>query len=70
MVSIPLFMLYEISIMISRIGYKKYLQSEEMRLKEEQEAEQKRQIEEALGLTTTTNRRIESTVINKARCPK
>lgn len=50
MVSIPLFMLYEISIMISRIGYKKYLQSEEMRLKEEQEAEQKRQIEEALEL--------------------
>lgn len=48
MVSVPLFVLYEISIMISRIGYKKYLKSEEMRLKEEQEAEQKRQIEEAL----------------------
>ena len=50
MVSVPLFVLYEISIMISRIGYKKYLKSEEMRLKEEQEAEQKRQVEEALEL--------------------
>lgn len=48
MVSVPLFLLYEISIVISRIGYKKYLKSEEIRLKEEQEAEQKRQIEEAL----------------------
>ncbi|QDQ01117.1 twin-arginine translocase subunit TatC [Lysinibacillus fusiformis] len=48
MVSVPLFMLYEISIMISRVGYKKYLKSEEIRLKEEQEAEQKRQVEEAL----------------------
>ena len=50
MVSVPLFILYEISIMISRIGYKKYLKSEEIRLKEEQEAEQKRQVEEALAL--------------------
>lgn len=50
MVSVPLFILYEISIMISRIGYKKYLKSEEIRLKEEQEAEQKRQVEEALEL--------------------
>ena len=65
MVSVPLFILYEISIMISRIGYKKYLKSEEIRLKEEQEAEQKRQIEEALEQRTTTNRRIESTVIIK-----
>ncbi|MEK5233600.1 twin-arginine translocase subunit TatC [Lysinibacillus sp. FSL K6-0232] len=48
MVSVPLFILYEISIMISRIGYKKYLRSEELRLKEEQEAEQKRLVEEAL----------------------
>lgn len=48
MVSVPLFILYEISIMISRIGYKKYLKSEELRLKEEEEAEQKRLVEEAL----------------------
>ncbi|GLC90212.1 twin-arginine translocase subunit TatC [Lysinibacillus piscis] len=50
MVSVPLFVLYEISLMISRIGYRKYLKSEELRLKEEQEAEEKRQIEEALAL--------------------
>ena len=50
MVSVPLFILYEISIFISRIGYKKYLKSEEIRMKEEQEEEQKRQVEEALAL--------------------
>jgi len=47
-VTVPMFMLYEFSIWVARIGYRKYLKSEELRLKEEREAEQKRQIEEAL----------------------
>lgn len=47
-VTVPMFMLYEFSIWVAKIGYRKYLKSEELRLKEEREAEQKRQVEEAL----------------------
>lgn len=47
-VTVPMFLLYEFSVWVAKIGYRKYLKSEELRLKEEQEAEQKRQIEEAL----------------------
>ncbi|MBX8946525.1 MULTISPECIES: twin-arginine translocase subunit TatC [Lysinibacillus] len=47
-VTVPMFLLYEFSVWVAKIGYRKYLKSEEIRLKEEQEAEQKRQIEEAL----------------------
>lgn len=47
-VAVPLFFLYEISIIISRSGYKKYLAAEELRVREEQEAEQKLQVEALL----------------------
>ena len=67
MVSVPLFILYEISIMISRIGYKKYLKSEEIRLKKNRKRNKSARLKKHLA-ATTTNRRIESTVINKARC--
>lgn len=49
LMSIPLFILYEISIFIARIGYKKYLIAEEQRIREEKEAEQQMQVEEALA---------------------
>ena len=38
MVTVPLFMLYEISVLISRVGYKKYLKAEQKRKIEEQQA--------------------------------
>lgn len=47
-ISVPLFILYEISIYIARIGYKKYLQAEQLRKKQEQAEEQKEQIEKLL----------------------
>lgn len=47
--SIPLFILYEFSIVIAKIGYRKFEKSEEQRLKEEKEAEQKQQVEAALA---------------------
>ena len=37
-VTVPLFALYELSVMVSRIGYKKFLKSEEMRQREEHQA--------------------------------
>ncbi|MDI7743613.1 twin-arginine translocase subunit TatC [Lysinibacillus fusiformis] len=49
MISIPLFVLYEISIIIARIGFKKYQVAEEMRIQEEKEMEQKLQVEELLA---------------------
>ena len=48
-VTVPLFILYEISILVARYGFRKYLKSEEARLKEETEREQQLQIEEALA---------------------
>ncbi|MCP1146795.1 twin-arginine translocase subunit TatC [Lysinibacillus endophyticus] len=48
LISIPLFALYEISIGIARVGYKKYLVAEEQRIQKEKELEQNRQVEEAL----------------------
>lgn len=48
-VAVPLFILYELSIVISRVGYKKYVDAEEMRQKEEQEAEQQFQVETLLA---------------------
>ncbi|MEO4055511.1 twin-arginine translocase subunit TatC [Solibacillus sp. CAU 1738] len=48
-VAVPLFILYEISIVISRIGYKKYVEAEEKRLREEQEVEQQLQVEVLLA---------------------
>ncbi|WP_019413612.1 twin-arginine translocase subunit TatC [Paenisporosarcina sp. TG20] len=38
LVTVPLFLLYEISVLISRIGYKKYLKAEQQREIEEQQA--------------------------------
>jgi len=49
LIAVPLFILYEISIIIARVGYKKYLQAEELRLQEEREATQKQQVEELLA---------------------
>ncbi|SOB98433.1 sec-independent protein translocase protein TatC [Ureibacillus xyleni] len=49
LIAIPLFILYEISIVIARIGYKKYEAAEALRVKEEKEAEQKLQVEQALA---------------------
>jgi sec-independent protein translocase protein TatC len=45
-VTVPLFALYEISIFISRFGYRKYLKAEKQRALEEVTAEQERQLEE------------------------
>jgi len=39
LVTLPLFLLYEISVMVSRVGYKKYLKSEQTRQREEQQAQ-------------------------------
>lgn len=49
LISIPLFVLYEISIVIARIGYKKYRVAEEMRIQEEKEIAQKIQVEDLLA---------------------
>ncbi|MBE1557015.1 twin-arginine translocase subunit TatC [Sporosarcina limicola] len=45
-VTVPLFALYELSIFISRFGYRKYLKAEKRRVFEEAKAEQQRQIDE------------------------
>lgn len=49
LMSIPLFILYEISIVIAKVGYKKYVIAEERRIQEEKEAEQKQQVEALLA---------------------
>lgn len=49
LVTVPLFILYEISIVISRVGYRKFLKAEERRKMEEIKAEQQRQIDEVMG---------------------
>lgn len=48
-ISIPLFVLYEISIMIARIGYKKFQVAEDQRQKEEQKENQRQQVEALLA---------------------
>lgn len=47
-IAIPLFILYEFSIVISRIGYRKYEVAEKARQAEEQERERELQVEELL----------------------
>lgn len=47
--TVPLFILYEISIFISRIGYRKFEKSERLRQMEEVKAEQQRQIDEVMS---------------------
>ncbi|MEK4230942.1 twin-arginine translocase subunit TatC [Solibacillus sp. FSL H8-0538] len=61
-VAVPLFFLYEISIVISRAGYKKFLAAEELRMQEEQEREQQLQVEELLE---AQRRQIEEMNMNK-----
>ena len=48
-ISIPLFILYEISLMIARIGHKKYVVAEEKRIREQEERDQELQVEELLA---------------------
>src|SRR5690606_23829035 len=48
-VTVPLFILYEISIVISRFGYKKFEKAERERELEEIKAEQQRQIDEVMN---------------------
>lgn len=48
-VAVPLFILYEVSIIISRAGYRKYVEAEEQRIREEQEREQQLQVEKLLA---------------------
>lgn len=45
-VTVPLFALYEISIFISRFGYRKYLKAEKQRQSDEKLAEREQQLEE------------------------
>ncbi len=47
-IAIPLFILYEISIVIARVGYRKFEIAEAQRIKEETEREQQLQVEELL----------------------
>lgn len=49
LVTVPLFLLYEVSIVICRVGYRKFLKAEEKRKIEEIKAEQQRQIDEVMG---------------------
>ncbi len=49
LIAIPLFILYEVSIVIARIGYKKYEIAEAKRIQEEKEEEQKQQVEALLA---------------------
>lgn len=48
-IAIPMFILYEISIMISRIGFNKYQVAEEKRMKEQEDREQELLVEELLA---------------------
>lgn len=49
-IAIPLFILYEVSIVISRIGYKKYEVAEAERVQEEEERERELKVEELLEI--------------------
>ncbi|WJY27194.1 MULTISPECIES: twin-arginine translocase subunit TatC [Sporosarcina] len=46
-VTVPLFLLYEVSILIARVGYRKFLKAEKLRQQEEEEAERARLFAEA-----------------------
>lgn len=49
LIAIPLFILYEISIVIAKMGYKKFLVMEEQRAAQEKEMEQAKQVEQLLA---------------------
>lgn len=48
-IAIPLFLLYEISIIIARVGYRKYLKAEELRMEEERKEAEREQVERLLA---------------------
>lgn len=48
-ISIPLFVLYEFSLVIARIGHKKYVVAEEKRIREQEERDRELQVEELLA---------------------
>ncbi|MER1999826.1 MAG: twin-arginine translocase subunit TatC [Lysinibacillus sp.] len=48
-ISIPLFVLYEFSLIIARIGHKKYVVAEEKRIREQEERDRELQVEELLA---------------------
>jgi sec-independent protein translocase protein TatC len=48
-ISIPLFVLYEFSLIIARIGHKKYVVAEEKRILEQEERDREIQVEELLA---------------------
>lgn len=48
-ISIPLFILYEISLIVARIGYKKYVIAEEKRIREQEERDRELKVEELLA---------------------
>lgn len=48
-VAVPLFFLYEFSVVIARRGYKKFVKAEQQRVIEEQQAMQQQQVEELLA---------------------
>ena len=48
-IAIPLFVLYEISIIIARVGYRKFEVAEAARIKEEEERQTQLQVEELLA---------------------
>ena len=48
-ISIPLFILYEFSLVIAKIGHKKYVVAEEKRVREQEERDRELQVEELLA---------------------
>ena len=49
LIAIPLFILYEVSIVIARLGYRKFLIAEQKRMDEEKSEEQNNQVEALLA---------------------
>ena len=49
LIAIPLFLLYEVSIVIAKFGYRKFLIAEQMRVEEEKREEQNNQVEALLA---------------------
>ena len=49
LIAIPLFILYEVSIVIARLGYRKFLVAEQKRMAEEKVEEQNNQVEALLA---------------------
>lgn len=58
-VAVPLFVLYEISVYIAHVGYKKYLKAEELRVQQEQELEQQQEKQKIEALLEAQRKQIE-----------